>query len=293
MLPEQRAARKTERMDPVNKGIDVSKWQGKIDWNKVKSSGIQFVIIRAGLGRLASQKDICFDQNITGALGVGLPVGVYWYSYATSPAEAVQEAEACLSVLKPWQNRLQLPVFFDQEYEPGIKALDDKTRTDICLAFMQRIQEAGYRTGLYCSYDWYQNWVQKDRLAAYPVWIAQYASKCSYTGKNLIAWQYSSGGKVAGINGNVDMNEGYDGLLETGKEGWAFEDGAWYWYLSGVRQVSRWVQTDGLWYYVGADGKMVTGWLTLSGKTYWLNTEKTDKLPLGACLITDESGALT
>lgn len=83
------------------------------------------------------------------------------------------------------------------------------------------------------------------------------------------------------------------GTYTNEKSGWIFEDGSWYWYLGGVRQVSRWVQTDGLWYYVGADGKMATGWMTLSGKTYWLNTEKTDKLPLGACLITDESGALT
>lgn len=278
------------------KGIDVSKWQGKIDWNKVKSSGIQFVIIRAGLGRLASQKDNCFDQNITGVLGVGLPVGVYWYSYAVSEAEAVQEAEACLTVLKPWKNRLQLPVFFDQEYEPGIKALDDKTRTDICLAFMQRIQEAGYRTGLYCSYDWYQNWVQKDRLATYPVWIAQYASKCSYTGKNLIAWQYSSGGKVAGINGNVDMNEGYDGLLAASKDGWQQSGSKWYYYKGGTTLKSQWLKDGGYWYYLGTDGAMQTGWVTVQGKAYWLNTQRTSvggkTIPSGACLITDQNGVV-
>ena len=274
------------------KGIDVSKWQGKIDWKAVSGDGISFAILRAGFGRLASQKDVCFDQNMTGALAAGLPVGVYWYSYATSPAEGIQEAEACLTVLKPWQNRLQLPVFFDQEYEPDIKALDDKTRTDICLAFMQRIEKAGYRTGLYCSYDWYRNWVEGARLSGYPVWIAQYASTCSYKEKNLIAWQYTSGGKVAGINGNVDLNQGYEGLIQTHQNGWQQQNGSWYYYENGVLLKSRWLKEGGYWYWLGEDGKMATGWLSREGKFYWLNPTRAGSLPSGALIITDSNGPL-
>ena len=278
------------------KGIDVSKWQATIDWKKVRSSGIEFTILRAGLGRLASQKDTYFDQNMRGATSNDIPVGVYWYSYATSVSEAVKEAEACLEVIAPYRNDISLPVFFDQEYEPNIKALNDKLRTDICLAFMERIEEDGYRTGLYCSYDWYMNWVERSRLSKYPVWIAQYANKCNYTGSNLIAWQYTSGGKVSGISGNVDMNEGYSGLIIDTTDGWKQSGSKWKYYKNGSVLKSRWLKDGDYWYYLGSDGSMQTGWISIKNKTYYLNEKRVSvngvTIPSGACLITDSSGAL-
>lgn len=278
------------------KGIDVSKYQGKIDWNKVKQDGVEFCVIRAGLGRYVSQEDTYFKTNMNGALSVGLPVGVYWYSYATSVAEAITEAQVCAQVINSYKDSITLPVFFDQEYEKGILALSNAVRTDICLAFMSEIAKYGYRAGLYCSYDWYKNRVIQSELTSYPVWIAQYANKCSYSGDNLVAWQYSSKGSVSGIAGNVDMSVGYDGLINTittpKKNGWANENGTWYWYENGVMVKSKWIRYSGRWYYLGADGKMLTGMQQIDGEVYYLNEKNQFNIPEGACIITDNNGAI-
>lgn len=274
----------------MSKGIDVSHHQGIIDWKKVKAAGTEFAIIRAGYGMYPNQVDTKFTVNMRGASAVGIPVGVYWYSYAVSVEEAKKEAETCLQVIEPYRSQIILPVFFDQEYEPGIKALTDQARTEICLAFLKAIQTAGYRPGLYCSYDWYQNWVDKDRLSAYPVWIAQYASRCSYGGQNLVAWQYTGKGTLDGISTLVDLNVGYAGLLQ--KNGWIWENSGWYWYEKGVPVKNRWLKDGNWWYYLGADGRMMTGLQLISGKLYYLNEERKDTVPTGACIITDGSGAI-
>ncbi len=274
----------------MSKGIDVSHYQETIDWKKVKAAGVEFAIIRAGYGSAPNQVDAKFAVNMKGAGAVGIPVGVYWYSYATSEEEAKKEAAACLQAIEPYRSQIILPVFFDQEYEPGIKALTDPVRTNICLAFLKAIQVAGYRPGLYCSYDWYQNWVDKDRLAAYPVWIAQYSSRCSYDGQNLVAWQYTGKGTMEGISTLVDLNIGYTGLLQ--KNGWIWENSAWYWYEKGVPVKSRWLKDGNWWYYLGPSGKMMTGLQLIAGKLYYLNEERRDTVPTGACIITDGSGAI-
>lgn len=279
------------------KGIDVSKHQGKIDWQKVKAAGIQFAIIRAGYGMYENQVDQQFDANMKGAKAAGIPVGVYWYSYAKTPAEAQKEAACCLGIIQPYREQIVLPVFFDQEYEPEIKAQTQATRTEMCQTFMQAVQDAGYRSGLYCSYDWYMNWVDKRRLTQYPVWIAQYASQCQYQGENLIVWQYSSKGRVDGISGNVDMDIGYDGLLQsTAKDGWVYDGPDVYLYENGQPVKNAW-RKDGRWYYrLGPDGKMLTGLVEVDGKGYCLNQERKKVggvyVPMGACVITDSSGAI-
>ena len=125
-------------------GLDVSKFQGNVDWAKA-AAGQDFVIIRAGYGRFASQEDPCFKKNVEGAFAAGLPVGVYWYSYAATEAEARQEAEVCLSVIAPYRDKITLPVFFDQEYEPSIIAATKAVRTACCVAFCKVIESAGYR----------------------------------------------------------------------------------------------------------------------------------------------------
>lgn len=188
-------------------GIDVSKWQGHINWAKVKASGVQFAIIRAGYGREVSQKDAYFEANYYGAKAAGLPVGAYWYSYATTTEGARAEARACLEVIKG--KSFEFPVWFDQEYEPAIKALTKQQRTDIIKAFCETLEAAGYYTGLYCSRDWLTNWLYPDQLRAYDIWIAAYGSSPGKVPLPYGMWQRSSSGKVSGISGNVDLDIAY------------------------------------------------------------------------------------
>lgn len=194
------------------KGIDVSEWQGTIDWRKVAKDGVQFAVIHAGYGRELSQKDKYFERNYAGARAAGIKVGAFWYSYADSVARAEQEARTCLKVLDG--KHLDLPVFFDQEYEPGILKLSTKTRTDIVLKFLETIKAAGRPCGLYSSTDFITTKLQANWLTAYPLWIAEYGSKLHYTGK-VWAWQYTDKGRVAGIKVRVDMNHGYFAQTKT------------------------------------------------------------------------------
>ena len=207
-----------------SKGIDVSEHQGVIDWAKVAKDGVQFAVIRAGYGRELSQKDKYFERNYAGAKAAGIQVGAYWYSYANSVERGEQEARTCLKVLEG--KRFELPIFFDQEYEPKILSLSAKMRTDIVLKFLETVKGAGRKVGLYSSTNFITTKLQANRLTAYPLWLAEYGSKLHYTGK-VWAWQYTSKGRVAGIRGNVDCNHGYfeqtkntdDGLLRKGDRG--------------------------------------------------------------------------
>lgn len=187
------------------KGIDVSKWNGDIDFGKVKKSGIDFVIIRAGYGKSASQKDVYFERNYKAAKAAGLNVGTYWYSYADSIAAAKQEASVFLSVIKGKQ--FEYPVFLDLEEQKQF-ARGKAFCSDLVDAFCGAVEKAGYFAGLYISRSPLQNYINADVANRYALWIAEYASKCKYGGTYGM-WQYSSTGKVSGINGNCDMNYCY------------------------------------------------------------------------------------
>lgn len=189
------------------KGIDISKYQGTIDWQNVKGSGIQFAILRAGYGREISQKDKTFETNYKGCKAVGMPVGAYWYSYATDVDGAHKEAKTFLEAIKG--KSFEYPVWFDQEYEPGIKALTNEQRTEIVKAFCKDLEAAGYYTGLYCSRDWLENYVNADDLKQFDIWVAAYGSTPGNVPLPYGIWQYSSTGKVPGISGNVDLDIAY------------------------------------------------------------------------------------
>lgn len=189
------------------KGIDVSKFQGNINWNQVKQSGVQFAILRAGYGREISQKDPKFESNYQSCELVGMPVGAYWYSYATDVEGAKLEAKACLDVIKG--KKFEYPIWFDQEYEPKIKALTNEQRTEIVKAFCDELEKAGYYTGLYCSRDWLQNYLIYEELAKYDIWVAAYGSTPGNVPLPYGMWQYSSTGKTPGISGNVDQDIAY------------------------------------------------------------------------------------
>lgn len=189
------------------KGIDVSTWQGDIDWNKVKADGIEFAMIRSSFGKENPDKqtDNKFHQNIKNAKAAGIPVGVYHYSYALSAEDAKKEADFCLSVIKGYQ--LEYPVAFDIEDASQLN-LGKKLITDIIMAFCERVQAAGYYVSLYTNLDWISNRIDMTRAKAFDIWLAQWSSKPTYSG-SFGMWQYTSGGSVSGISGNVDMNIAY------------------------------------------------------------------------------------
>ena len=191
-------------------GIDVSTWNGSIDWNKVKNSGVSYVIIRTGF-RGSTQgalvEDNKFKQNIQGATNAGLKVGVYFFSQAVNEVEAVEEASMVLSQVKGYQ--LSYPVFIDVEPSGGrADKIDAGTRTKVVNAFCQTIQNSGYKAGIYANKTWFSEKLNTSALSGYKIWLAQYNTHVTYTGRYDM-WQYSEKGKVNGISGNVDMNLSY------------------------------------------------------------------------------------
>lgn len=187
-------------------GIDVSKHQDKIDWLKVKASGkVQYAILRAGLGRLASQKDETFERNYANAKAAGIPIGAYWYSYALTPQEAEQEADACIQCLKGKQ--FEYPIWYDVE-DKTQTGLSQKTLTAIAEAFMKKLEAAGYWVGLYTFYSMASKF-SVDVRSRYAFWLAHVNVKKSPYKYPYGMWQYSWTGKIAGINGDVDLDECY------------------------------------------------------------------------------------
>ena len=193
-------------------GIDVSKWNGKIDWNAVKNSGISYVIIRSGYRGSSEGKlieDPRFGENIQGATAAGLKVGIYFYSQAINEVEAVEEASMVLDQIKNY--KISYPVFLDVEASGGRgDRADNATRTAVCKAFCQTVQNAGYTAGVYSNKNWLETKLDAQALGAYKIWLAQYASAPTYKGRYDL-WQYRSTGNVSGISGNVDMNISYLG----------------------------------------------------------------------------------
>ncbi len=193
-------------------GIDVSKWNGTIDWNAVKNSGVSYVIIRCGYRGSSTGNlivDPKFEANIKGATAVGLKVGIYFFSQATSEVEAVEEASMVLGQIKNYT--ISYPVFIDVEASGGRgDAIDKATRTAVCRAFCQTIQSGNYTAGIYSNKTWLEERLDASSLSAYKIWLAQYATAPTYTGRYDM-WQYRANGSVSGISGNVDMNISYLG----------------------------------------------------------------------------------
>lgn len=187
---------------PLMKGIDVSVHNGSIDWQKVKNAGIQFAILRAGYGREFSQKDARFEENYRNAKAAGIPVGAYWYSYAMSEDEARLEADVFLSVIKGKQ--FEMPVYFDLEEKKQFDLGKEKVSA-IMRTFLERVESAGYFTGLYGSASSLTTHTADDIKSRYTIWMAHWAEQTNYSGSYSI-WQYSSEGKVNGISGNVDLD---------------------------------------------------------------------------------------
>lgn len=191
-------------------GIDISRHNGKIDWNAVKSSGVDYVIIRCGYrgsssGALITDQN--FQSNIKGATAAGLKVGIYVFSQAVNEVEAVKEASLAVSLAKGY--KLTYPIFIDTESSGGrADKIDVATRTAVVNAFCQTVQSAGYQAGIYASKSWFETKLSMGSVGNYRIWLAQYAAAPTYSGRYDM-WQYSSKGTISGINGKVDLNLSY------------------------------------------------------------------------------------
>lgn len=193
-------------------GIDVSKWNGNINWKAVKNSGVSYVIIRCGYrgsSTGAMIEDPKFKSNIQGATNAGLKVGIYFFTQAVNEVEAVEEASMTISLIKNY--RISYPVFLDVEGSGGrADGLDAGTRTNIIKAYCQTIRNSGYTAGVYANKTWLTQKMNAGALSAYKIWLAQYNTTPTYGGK-IDLWQYTSKGNVGGISGHTDMNLSYLG----------------------------------------------------------------------------------
>lgn len=188
------------------KGIDVSKWQGVIDWQKVKNDGVEFAIIREGWGKKSqSQVDKQFRANYENAKSVGMPIGCYHYSYADSVSDAKAEAEFCLENIQGL--KLEFPVCFDIE-DKTMLSLSNRQRTDIIKAFCSEIEKAGFYAMFYCNLTWLNNYLIKEELLPkYDLWLAQWSVDNPSVSCGI--WQKSDKGTINGISGNVDIDIAY------------------------------------------------------------------------------------
>ena len=192
-------------------GIDVSKHNGTIDWNAVKNSGVSFVIIRCGYRGSATGvlvEDPMFRSNIKGAKAAGLKVGVYFFCQAVNEVEAVEEASMAVGLVSGYG--LDMPIFLDVESAGGRgDQISKETRTAVCRAFCQTVQNSGYSAGIYANKTWLNEKINISSLTNYKIWLAQYASTPTYTTTRYDMWQYSSKGRINGISTNVDLNIRY------------------------------------------------------------------------------------
>ena len=194
----------------VARGIDVSNHQGTVDWNKVKAAGIDFAILK--VGPVYGKPDDSFEKNAAECERLGIPYGVYYYSYARSVEDANKEADRTLAWLGG--HHPSLPVYYDLEDSYILQDPDfskDKL-TQIAQAFCNRMEAVGFKSGIYANLNWLNNYLNSPSLSGYDHWVAQYNWRCDYAGSYSF-WQYSSSGNVPGVNGRCDMNYCFNGSL--------------------------------------------------------------------------------
>lgn len=265
------------------RGIDLSVWNGNVDFNSVKNDNVNFVIIRTGFGSPnTSQIDKKYKEYLNGCRNAGIPTGVYHYGYATSVAEARTEAQFCLDILQGAD--MPYGVWYDVEekcmFNVGRQAL-----TNIINAFCEVIQNAGYKAGVYMSLSPAEHSVCMDQIPYYK-WIAQYNSTLQYSG-NADIWQYASDGRVAGISTSVDMDYCYTDFgtvtpTEDKETKWVWYDDnqRWAYKRNGEWVYNEWFWDDDkqAWYYIDKDGWMaVNEWIwddTAQGWYYLKNDGK-------------------
>lgn len=193
------------------KGIDVSVYQGEVNWEKVKAAGIQFAILRLGFGdNIPSQDDKYFTRNVSECIRLGIPWGAYLYSYATNEEHAKSELAHALRLLGMAGTKPGFPIYYDLEDGPTVGAQSNEKILQMAKIFVEGLEAAGYWAGIYANKHWHDTRLTSAWYNTKARWVAQYYDTCTYTGGQYGVWQYSSTGAVDGITGNVDMNEAYE-----------------------------------------------------------------------------------
>ena len=204
-----------EGENEVPKIIDVSKWQGEIDWQQVKDTGVEAALIRCGVGMdQENQDDPYYEYNVSECERLGIPYGVYIYSFATDTERAISEADHVIRLLKG--KSPSYPVFYDIEDETIVdeaKGISNQQITNNAKAFINRMKSAGYYDiGIYSSKYYFETKLTGTIFGQYPKWVAQYHTACTYQG-DYCMWQYTKSANVPGISGNVDGNEKIGGWI--------------------------------------------------------------------------------
>ena len=305
------------------KGIDVSAWQGKIDWQAVKNDGIQFAFVRIGHG--AHVLDTYYSQNMKGAQEAGIPVGVYMYSTAKNEAEAIADAQFVIRNMEGYL--VSYPVVIDLE-DASQDSLSKYQLGRIAKVFCDEVRAAGYTPMLYCNENWYKNRIDVSQITDVEKWIARWNVRYDTSIPRGI-WQ-SGVGRIQGVNTNVDIDFGYkdytqivtprtryaDGYRMTAgtwvqdRHGWWYNyytggypaqaweliGGTWYWFDSDGYMATGWRNIDGTWYYLTSSGAMATGWVQVGNTWYYLSGSGamlTGFQTIGnAVYYLDESGAM-
>ena len=179
------------------KGIDISRYQGQPDFAALKTK-VDFVILQAGFGRYASQIDSQFERGYTECKNMGIPCGVYWFSYAVNVDDARQEARACMEVIK--NKQFEYPIFYDIEGSACSGDVSGK-----CKAFCSELERNGYFSGIYISRSPAQSYLDSYCINNYTLWLAEYGGKLNWNGP-VGMWQNSSTGRFSGISGDVDTD---------------------------------------------------------------------------------------
>ena len=254
------------------RGIDVSRWQGEINWSQVAADDVSFVMLGT---RSKGAVDPYFHRNIQQASAAGVKVGVYIYSLATTVEMAEAEADFVLDLIHDYP--VSYPVAFDME-DSTQGNLSKEELAAIANAFCKKISDSGYYPIIYANENWLKNKLDMS-LMDYPVWVARYSARPSY--QNPVMWQATSTGSVKGINGNVDIDfqfKEFSGQIPANT--WRTINGKRYYYSNYAKQKNAWAQDSSDWYYMDSEGLASTGWITVSGSRYYLD-ETTGKMQTG------------
>ncbi len=230
------------------KGIDVSRWQGTIDWEKVKADGVEFAMLRAGYGQ--GNIDAQFERNAGECTRLGIPFGVYWFSYAYTPAMARREAQCCAEVASKYT--LSYPMAFDFEYDSvnyaskkGV-AVTKALASSLVRAFCDEVRELGYYPMVYANPNYLSAYFDSEIPEEFDIWLAKWPRDPDLNEEPAQAggmWQYSSGGSVSGINGRVDMNAAYKDYPQIIKGGEDVDGGS---YEQEAEKARQWVMERGI-----------------------------------------------